>query len=333
MRDPWKAFLLLEDLSRDQVAVIDTVILNLRHPDLHPARWERLMTPGLDHPLVTGGPRFIFPGTDRKEREQIFAYGLAVELKACDTIRIVKVETVAQDAPYGELDHERHRQEKLAILEVAHREGGVTPVPHPICYRGVGATDSATPLTNQERLRGLVRRMEVMAGIGDIEELVDCDRQEWPSSARALRGIRADALNALVAFEEGDVEAGVVFGQLMERVDASDRLLGLALRKTHDARGSKRAGRIAGVKHHEKTLQKRRAALIFIAKWPTIGLGACAKRVVDDLIAQGGNAGTVKGVERAIRPLFEPIPGGIGLRPTVAAIEKAQTCADKFKGV
>jgi len=296
---------------------IDGVNFDLAHPDLDRSQWSPssvLGSPRFDR----NAPRLLFPWSTEDDRLIQTARGSALEVKTGDTLIIVGVKVLAVRAGQGKLDHPHHQESRWAELAVRSRAGRITPVAQAWEFRG--AADVMSPLSKGDYFhaqQALYARLQAALGFEeDVESLLlSDDMSDWPAFSSSADPLYEQALKALWKAEcSADDEGRAVFGYLMGRAEANERLLPLAARHADQTANNRRNAQ----KPRRRGEETREAAMSVIAQNEAISKRRCAERV-----AEIRELTDIRSIEQRISEYFEKLPNG-RFRPTATAVAKAR---------
>jgi hypothetical protein len=309
----------LGGVCRDaEVREIDGVHFDLRHPDLDRNVWSPVVLLGDPYDLGPHTPRILFPWSSSMERTAHKARGDAVTVREGETVVVTDVRSLPVSSDQGALDHPHHRECRWAHLAVKTSGGRLKPVHQAWEFRGTA--DVMTPLArgDYDNARwALYARLCAALGIDDIDSIILAgSRDDWPAFADAAHPLYLKALDALWAAEgEGVEEASAVFGYLIGRAEASERLLPLASRQAAVQTNNQRSAK----KPRKAGEETRKAALSIIHGHPTISRRKCAERV-----AEQRELTDIRSVEERITEFFEKGLNG-RYTPTIMALAMARS--------
>lgn len=296
---------------------VDGVFFDLAHPDLDRTQWSPSSVLGSAR-FDRNAPRLLFPWSSEDDRLIQNARGSALEVRPGDTLIILGVKALAVRAGQGSLDHPHHQESRWAELGVRSPTGRITPVPQAWEFRG--AADVMSPLSRGDYFQAqqaLYARLQAALGFEeDVESLLlSDDMSDWPAFSPMADPLYERALKALWTAECGaDEEGRAVFGYLMGRAEANERLLPLAARHADLAASNRRNAQ----KPRRGGEETREAALSVIAQYETISKRRCAERV-----AEIRELADIRSIEQRIGEYFEKLPNG-RFRPTAAAVARAR---------
>ncbi|MEG1452054.1 hypothetical protein [Brevundimonas sp.] len=295
---------------------VEGVFFDLAHPDLDRTQWSPTSVLGAVR-FDRNAPRLLFPWSSEDDRLIQNARGNAQEVKAGDTVVILGVKVIPVRAAQGQLDHPHHQESRWAELGLKSAAGRITPIAQAWEFRG--AADVMTPLSRGDYFhaqQALYARLQTALGFEeDVESLMlSDDRSDWPTFSSLADPLYHQAIVALWSAESSaDEEGRAVFGYLMARAEANERLLPLAARHA-DVKANNRRNAQKPRRGGEET---REAALEIIAQSPDISRRRCAERV-----AEIRGLSDLKSIYQRIDQYFEKGTNG-RFRPTAAAILKA----------
>lgn len=130
----------------------------------------------------------------------------------------------------------------------------------------------------------MVKKLENATMINNIMDLVEDQTHNWPDVPENINISYRLAYQALAeASKDFNNEAYVAFGYMMARAEVEERLLRYALRgRAAEARQAKASDGRHG-KAYAKTEPLRAAARRIIAEDANVSLGACSRRVSEEM--------------------------------------------------
>ncbi len=274
----------------DKPVVVDGIVFDLRC-DVDKERWSPLSYLGFhSYQAARQGPELVFPWTPLEQRSYIEKAGPFVVVAKGSIVTLGGVEDRTFRSAFADFAESEQVHAKAATVLVVTPDKEVLEAKRPLIMLTEAATE---PLIDYEEYdaayRGLIRRLERLSGLDDLEDLIEEPITQWPARPRTMPPIYAKAFYTLIQAKKEmavDSEAAfVAFGYLMAKAEAQQQLLDVATR-----------GRTA-IASQESAVKARKAAnrpikdrilaeaKLVIAREPEISLTRCSQLIAEALAA------------------------------------------------
>ncbi|ENZ81613.1 MULTISPECIES: hypothetical protein [Caulobacter] len=300
---------LAEAWESPEPVVVDGVCFHLTC-DVDKEVWKPLHTLGTyGQRQSMYGPELIFPWTPPWIRDFMSKTVDVIDVEPGSLVVISVVGTAQLKSPFAQFGDDDAHKGKQARIVVLHADKTVSEATRPLVLLTEEATDAFVFVEDySSAYQALLARLGVRAEIEDINELVDEPLEAWPVPSPDLSETYKRAILALVEGNSSyDPAPYAVFGYLMARAEAEERLLAPAVRglQADEQQARFKAGKRQ--KSRSATEKLRLIAKAIIAQNSQISLSRCA-RMVEEQIRNDPKwtfTSDDKWIARHIRELFE----------------------------
>ncbi|MDG2522883.1 hypothetical protein P7B02_15205 [Caulobacter segnis] len=274
----------------DGPEVVDGVVFDLTC-DVDKAEWHPLAFLGFHTSRAAfQGPELVFPWTQPSIRSYLAEVIEPIDVARGSLVTIAYVEDRTFKSAFADFADGEQVQAKVAHLVVLTPDKEVIPVKRPMVLLTEAATETLIDYEDYgAAYRGLIKRLERLSGLVELDDLADLPFDAWPSKPRPMPEAYSRALYTLTKAKRLtsiDTDAAyVAFGYMMAKAEAQEQLLESANRG-RDAKASQRKA-VSGRKAASQAIKDRiiaQAAKI-ITHDGDISLSKCSRLVADALAA------------------------------------------------